>query len=86
MILELTSTQWAFISRMWTDMQHNGVGKIKSIVYHPAQEFHQPIKYHGTRCYRILAGQSSLGKLGGRVVKTSALVSRKSWVQSLYVG
>ena len=28
-----------------------------------------------TRCYGILAGQSSLGKLGGREVKTSALVS-----------
>ena len=31
--------------------------------------------------YRIPAGQSSSGKLGGREVKTSALVSRRSWVQ-----
>ena len=33
--------------------------------------------------YRILAGQSSSGKLGGREVKTSALVSRRSWVRIL---
>ena len=31
--------------------------------------------------YRILAGLSSSGKLGGREVKTSALVSRRSWVR-----
>ena len=31
--------------------------------------------------YGILAGQSSLGKLGGREIKTSALVSRRSWVR-----
>ena len=32
---------------------------------------------------RMLAGQSSSGKLGGREVKTSALVSRRSWVRFL---
>ena len=31
--------------------------------------------------YGILAGQSSPGKLGGREVKTSALVSRRSWLR-----
>ena len=31
--------------------------------------------------YRILAGLSSSGKLGGREVKTSALVSKRSWVR-----
>ena len=31
--------------------------------------------------YRIPAGQSSSGKLGGREVKTSALASRRSWVR-----
>ena len=30
--------------------------------------------------YKILAGQSSTCKLGGREVKTSALVNRRSWV------
>ena len=33
--------------------------------------------------YRILAGQSSLGKLCGPQVKTSALVSKRSWVRIL---
>ena len=38
--------------------------------------------YRGTRClHRILAGQLSSGKLGGQEVKTSALVSRRSWVR-----
>ena len=31
--------------------------------------------------YGILAGQSSSGKLGGREVKTSALLSRGSWLR-----
>ena len=31
--------------------------------------------------YRILAGLSSSGKLGGREVKTSALVRRRSWIR-----
>ena len=34
-----------------------------------------------TCTYKILAGQSSSGKLGGREVKTSALISRRSWVR-----
>ena len=58
-------------------------GKIKSIVYHPTQEFHQPMNIAeptATCIYRILAGLSSSGKLGGREVKTSALESRRSWV------
>ena len=60
------------------------VAKLKLIVYHPTQEFHQPISIsRNPLLYRILAGQSSSGKLGGREVKTSALVIRKSWVRIL---
>ena len=44
-------------------------------VYHPMQEFHQPINI-AEPAARILAGLSSSGKLGGREVKTSALVTR----------
>ena len=60
---------------------HRRLGRI---VYHPTQEFHQYIYlsiyrtvYIAIYRYRILAGQPSLGKLGGREVKMSVLVNRK---------
>ena len=37
--------------------------------------------YNYVLLYKILAGVSSSGKLGGREVKTSALVSRRQWVR-----
>ena len=45
-----------------------------------SSEVHQPI-HIAEGADRILAGQSSSGKLGGREVTTSALVSRRSWIR-----
>ena len=47
------------------------VGQIKSIAYHPTQEFINLDISRNHQLYRILAGQSSSGKLGGREVCTS---------------
>ena len=42
---------------------------------------HIQARYILRSCFRILAGQLLSGKLGGREVRMSALVSRRLWVR-----